>query len=217
CTFVRRCKCATNYGRNEWGRSSNECRNPNRRYNRRRSRKNVERKNIVNYGRELIIMKVIFLQDVKGKGKKGEVKEVSTEYANNYLLKNNLAEEATTGNLRKLKAKQAKVEEEAAAEKEEAEKLKKKLADINVQIKAKSGEDGRLFGSITNKQIAEALKKDYDIKVDRRKIELADPIRSLGHMNVSVKLHHEVTGTIHVEVIAELTVKIEMGCKEVEQ
>lgn len=148
-------------------------------------------------------MKVIFLQDVKGKGKKGEVKEVSTGYANNYLLKNNLAEEATTGNLRKLKAKQAKAEEEAAAEKEEAEKLKKKLADINVQIKAKSGEDGRLFGSITNKQIAEALKKDYDIKVDRRKIELADPIRSLGHMNVSVKLHHEVTGTIHVEVIAE--------------
>ena len=148
-------------------------------------------------------MKVIFLQDVKGKGKKGEVKEVSTGYANNYLLKNNLAEEATTGNLRKLKAKQAKAEEEAAAEKEEAEKLKKKLADINVQIKAKSGEDGRLFGSITNKQIAEALKKDYDIKVDRRKIELADPIRSLGHVNVSVKLHHEVTGTIHVEVIAE--------------
>ncbi|HLR72826.1 MAG TPA: 50S ribosomal protein L9, partial [Pseudogracilibacillus sp.] len=132
-----------------------------------------------------------------------EVKEVSTGYANNYLLKNNLAEEATTGNLRKLKAKQAKAEEEAAAEKEEAEKLKKKLADINVQIKAKSGEDGRLFGSITNKQIAEALKKDYNIKVDRRKIELADPIRSLGHMNVSVKLHHEVTGTIHVEVIAE--------------
>lgn len=148
-------------------------------------------------------MKVIFLQDVKGKGKKGEVKEVSTGYANNYLLKNNLAEEATTGNLRKLKAKQAKAEEEAAAEKAEAEKLKKKLADINVQIKAKSGEDGRLFGSITNKQIAEALKKDYSIKVDRRKIELADPIRSLGHMNVSVKLHHEVTGTIHVEVIAE--------------
>lgn len=148
-------------------------------------------------------MKVIFLQDVKGKGKKGEVKEVSTGYANNYLLKNNLAEEATTGNLRKLKAKQAKAEEEAAAEKAEAEQLKKKLADINVQIKAKSGEDGRLFGSITNKQIAEALKKDYNIKVDRRKIELADPIRSLGHMNVSVKLHHEVTGTIHVEVIAE--------------
>lgn len=148
-------------------------------------------------------MKVIFLQDVKGKGKKGEVKEVSTGYANNYLLKNNLAEEATTGNLRKLKTKQAKAEEEAAAEKAEAEQLKKKLADINVQIKAKSGEDGRLFGSITNKQIAEALKKDYNIKVDRRKIELADPIRSLGHMNVSVKLHHEVTGTIHVEVIAE--------------
>lgn len=148
-------------------------------------------------------MKVIFLKDVKGKGKKGEVKNVSTGYANNYLLKNNLAEEATPGNLRKLKAQEAKAAEEAAAEKAEAENLKKELANITVKIKAKSGEDGRLFGSITNKQIAEALKKDHNIKVDRRKIELPEPIRALGHVNVSVKLHHEVTGIIQVQVIEE--------------
>jgi len=148
-------------------------------------------------------MKVIFLKDVKGKGKKGEVKKVSVGYANNYLLKNNLAEEATPGNLRKLKAQEAKVEEEAAEEKAAAEALKAELADISVEVTAKSGEDGRLFGSITSKQIDEALEKNHQIKVDRRKIELKDPIRSLGHVNVPIKLHHEVTGTIHVHVIAE--------------
>lgn|SRR5699024_3231549 len=148
-------------------------------------------------------MKVIFLKDVKGKGKKGEVKKVSVGYANNYLLKNNLAEEATPGNLRKLKAQEAKVEEEAAEEKAAAEALKAELADISVEVTAKSGEDGRLFGSITSKQIGEALEKNHQIKVDRRKIELKDPIRSLGHVNVPIKLHHEVTGTIHVHVIAE--------------
>lgn len=148
-------------------------------------------------------MKVIFLKDVKGKGKKGEVKEVSTGYANNYLLKNKLAEEATPGNLRKLSAQNQKKEEQEAAEKAEAETLKEALDTIAVQIKAKSGEDGRLFGSITNKQIAESLKKDHNKTVDRRKIELKDPIRTLGHVKVPVKLHPDVTGTIHVQVVEE--------------
>lgn len=145
-------------------------------------------------------MKVIFLKDVKGKGKKGEVKEVSTGYANNYLLKNKLAEEATPGNMKKLKAKQAKVAEQEKEEKQEAENLKTKLAELTVAVKAKAGEDGRLFGSITSKQIAEVLKKEHKIEVDRRKIELKDPIRTLGHTKVPVKLHHEVTGTITVHV-----------------
>jgi len=148
-------------------------------------------------------MKVIFLKDVKGKGKKGEVKEVSTGYANNYLLKNKLAEEATPGNLRKLDAQKQKVKEQEAAEKTEAEKLKEDLAKITVEIKAKSGEDGRLFGSITSKQIAETLKKEHKITVDCRKIELQDPIRALGYVNVSVKLHQDVTGTIKVHVVEE--------------
>lgn len=147
-------------------------------------------------------MKVIFLKDVKGKGKKGEIKEVSTGYANNYLLKGKLAEEATPGNLKKLKAKKEKVEEQAAEEKQEAEALKEKLAAIIVKVGAKSGEDGRLFGSITSKQIAEVLKKEHGIDIDRRKIELKDPIRTLGHTKVDVKLHHEVTGTITVQVVA---------------
>lgn len=147
-------------------------------------------------------MKVILLKDVKGQGKKGEVKEVPTGYANNFLLKNKLAEPATPGNLRKLQAAQDK---EAANEekiKQEAEDIKKQLEKATVAIPAKSGEDGRLFGSITSKQIAEQLKKDHQIEVDRRKIDLDEPIKSLGHHKVSVKLHPAVTGTITVHVEA---------------
>lgn len=148
-------------------------------------------------------MKVIFLKDVKGKGKKGEVKKVSIGYANNYLFKNNLAEEATPGNLRKLKAQQEKVKEQEAEEKEAAEQLKQKLEKTTVSIKAKAGDGGRLFGSITSKQIADILKKEHKLTVDRRKIDLPEPIRSLGHTKVSVKLHQEVTGTINVHVVEQ--------------
>lgn len=145
-------------------------------------------------------MKVIFLKDVKGKGKKGEVKEVPTGYANNFLLKNKLAEEATPGNVRKLKASQDKAAAQEEAIKQEAVNIQKKLENLTVTIGAKSGEDGRLFGSITSKQIAEQLKKDHKIEVDRRKIELNEPIKALGHHKVPVKLHHDVTGTITVHV-----------------
>lgn len=148
-------------------------------------------------------MKVIFLQDVKGQGKKGEVKKVPVGYANNYLLKNNLAEKATPGNLRKLKAQQERAAEEAEQEKQAAEKIKEELANLTVEIKAKAGDGGRLFGSITSKQIADTLKKDHEIKVDRRRIDLKDPIRSLGHTKVEVRLHQEVTGTINVHVIEQ--------------
>ncbi|MBN8236459.1 50S ribosomal protein L9 [Halobacillus kuroshimensis] len=145
-------------------------------------------------------MKVIFKTDVKGKGKKGEIKEVNDGYARNYLLKNNLAVEATKGNMQAQKAKDAKVEQQAQEEVEEAKRLKDKLADLEVKLDAKSGDSGRLFGSITSKQIAEQLKKDHNIKIDKRKIELDDPIRTLGYSNVPVKLHPEVTGTIRVHI-----------------
>lgn len=145
-------------------------------------------------------MKVIFLKDVKGKGKKGEVKDVPVGYANNFLFKNNLAEEATPGNLRKLKAQQQKVEEREEEEKANAEKLKQELTNITVEIKAKSGEEGKLFGSITSKQIADTLKKSNKITIDRRKIELPEPIRTLGHTKVPVRLHQDVQATINVHV-----------------
>lgn len=146
-------------------------------------------------------MKVIFLKDVKGKGKKGDVKNVSDGYARNYLLKNNLAEEATPGNLKALEAKNKKNAALEQEEKEEAIQLKEKLENLTVELKAKSGEGGRLFGSITSKQIADTLNKQYGYKIDKRKIELNQPIRALGYTNVPVKLHPEVSGTIKVHVI----------------
>lgn len=145
-------------------------------------------------------MKVIFQKDVKGKGKKGEVKDVSEGYARNFLLKNKLAIEATPGNLNALNAQKRKSDMQEQEEKEEAINLKDKLADLTVEMKAKSGEGGRLFGSITSKQIADKLEKDHGYKVDRRKIELDEPIRSLGYTTVPVKLHLEVSGSIKVHV-----------------
>src|SRR5690625_7867376 len=112
-------------------------------------------------------MKVILLKDVKGQGKKGEVKNVSQGYANNYLLKNNLAEEATPGNLKKLQNKQKKKSINEAELKQEAEALKDTLAKITVEIKAKSGESGQLFGSITNKHIADTLKRSEERRVGK--------------------------------------------------
>lgn|SRR5690625_141963 len=148
-------------------------------------------------------MKVILLQDVKGQGQKGDVVKVSVGYARNYLFKNNLAKEATKGNLRALKAQQQREAEQAEKEKQAAVQLKNDLNDIVVKIKAKAGDGGRLFGSITNKQIADELKKAHGHKVDRRKIELAEPIRALGHHHVPVKLHPDVSGEINVQVIEE--------------
>lgn len=145
-------------------------------------------------------MKVILLKDVKGQGKKGDVVNVSIGYARNFLLKNNLAKEATPGNLKALQAKQRKDANAEQQEKDDAEQLKEKLANLTIELKAKAGEAGRLFGSITNKQIAEVLKKDYGLKVDRRKIELDQPIRALGTVTIPVKLHSEVTGSIKVHV-----------------
>jgi len=145
-------------------------------------------------------MKVIFLQDVKGKGKKGEVKNVADGYAQNYLIKNGLAIEATSANLKALEAKKKAEAKQAEKELEEAKKLKEKLEKTTIEILAKSGEGGRLFGSITSKQIAEELQKKHQIKIDKRKIELEEPIRALGFTKVPVKLHSEVTATLTVSV-----------------
>lgn len=148
-------------------------------------------------------MKVIFLEDVKGKGKKGEVKEVSTGYAQNFLLKNNKAVEATPANLSQLDGQKKRAQKDAAAELAEAKHLKEKIDSLTVELKAKSGEGGRLFGSITSKQIGQALEKQHGIKVDRRKMELADAIRALGFTNVPVKLHPDVTAVLKVHVTEE--------------
>lgn len=147
-------------------------------------------------------MKVIFLEDVKGKGKKGEAKNVSEGYARNYLLPNNLAVEATQGNMKSLEAKKKSQQKKTEEELEQAKVYKAELESLNVEIKAKSGEGGRLFGAISTKQIAETLAK-MKKKVDKRKILLDDPIRTLGYTNVPIKIHPEVIATVKVHVVEE--------------
>lgn len=148
-------------------------------------------------------MKVIFLQDVKGKGKKGEVKNVADGYAQNFLLKQNLAIEATNANVATLQGQKKKEEKNAAEDLKQAQDLKGTLENLTVELKAKSGEGGRLFGSITSKQIADELKKSHGIKLDKRKIDLPDAIRALGYTNVPVKLHTEVSAVLKVHVTEE--------------
>ncbi|CAM4382462.1 50S ribosomal protein L9 [Bacillus manliponensis] len=145
-------------------------------------------------------MRVIFLKDVKGKGKKGEVKNVPDGYANNFLLKQGLAVEATSGNVNALDAQKRKADKDAEIELENCKKLKETLEKLTVELKAKSGEGGRLFGSITSKQIVDALQKKHSIKLDKRKFEMADAIRALGYTNVNVKLHPQVAATVKVHV-----------------
>ncbi|WP_404469266.1 50S ribosomal protein L9 [Sutcliffiella horikoshii] len=145
-------------------------------------------------------MRVIFLKDVKGKGKKGEVKNVADGYAHNFLLKQGLAMEASNGNLKSLEAQKNKEVKEAEQELENAKKLKETLEKLTLEFQTKSGEGGRLFGSITTKQIAEELQKKHKIKIDKRKMELNDAIRALGYTNVPVKLHTDVTATLKVHV-----------------
>lgn len=145
-------------------------------------------------------MKVILLKDVKGKGKKGEVKNVSDGYAHNFLFKQGLALEATPANLKTLEAKKTKEKKEAIEELEQSKKLKETLEQLTVELSAKAGDGGRLFGSVTSKQIAEELAKTHKIKIDKRKFELPDGIRSLGFTNVPVKLHPEVSATVKVHV-----------------
>lgn len=145
-------------------------------------------------------MKVIFLKDVKGKGKKGEVKNVSDGYAHNFLFKQSLAIEATPANMKSLEAKKNKESKEAAEELAQSKQLKEKIEALTVELQAKAGDGGRLFGSVTSKQIADELAKVHGIKIDKRKFDLPDGIRALGYTNVSVKLHQEVTATVKVHV-----------------
>ena len=148
-------------------------------------------------------MKVILLKDVKSIGAKGDVKEVSVGYAQNFLLKNKLAVEATPGNISRLEGQKNRVAKDAAEELAEAKELKEQIDKITVEMKAKSGEGGRLFGSITTKQIAEALNKTEGIKVDRRKMELPNTTPPDPVTNVPIRIHPDVTATLKVHVVEE--------------
>ena len=145
-------------------------------------------------------MKVILLKDVKGTGKKGEVKEVSDGYARNFLIKKGVAVEASQANMKELDEKEKSKERKARIEYEEAVLLGKQMEEINIQIEVKAGEGGRLFGSITSKEIAEQLKKQKNLDIDKRKILMDEPIRTLGSTFVEIKLHQKVTTKIRVDV-----------------
>ncbi|AFT82343.1 50S ribosomal protein L9 [Leuconostoc carnosum] len=147
-------------------------------------------------------MKVVFLEDVKGRGKKGEIKDVPDGYANNFLIKNKKAEPATGKNLGAVKGRQ-KAEEKAAAEAlANANALKSKIEDDSfvVELTGKSGTDGRLFGAVSTKQIVAALEQQKHLKIDKRKLVLNQPIHVLGYTSVPLKLHREVTANLRVHV-----------------
>ena len=146
-------------------------------------------------------MKVILLQDVKGKGKKGQMIEVSDGYARNFMLPKKLATEATADAVNTMRMNDKAAAEKAARERAEALEVSKKLRELTLTVTAKGGGAGRLFGSVTNQEIADALAKQTGIKLDKRKIVIADPIKNVGTYTVTCKLGYEIS--------APLTVKIE--------
>ena len=142
------------------------------------------------------------MKDMRGKGKRGDVKEVPDGYAQNFLIKRGIAKEATSANLNTLKRVEKAEKDAYEAEKAEAEDIKKKLeADKTVvEFKSKAGTDGRLFVSVSVKKISEVLEQQFGIKIDKRKLGLPEPIKSLGYTNVPVKLFKGVESTVRVHI-----------------
>ncbi len=148
-----------------------------------------------------IDMKVILLQDVKSLGKKDEIVNVSDGYARNFVLPKKLGVEATPKNLNDLKLKKANEDKVAAAKLAEAKDLAEKLKDQSVTLTMKVGEGGRTFGSISSKEIAEAMKKQLGYDIDKKKIVIKDQIKSIGTTIIDIKLHSQVTAKFNVKVI----------------
>ena len=147
-------------------------------------------------------MKVILLQDVKAQGKKGDVINVSEGYARNFLLKKGLGVEATSANLNEIKLKKANNEKVAAEDLAAAKEFSEKIKDKKITLKIKSGENGRAFGSVSSKEIAEAAKEQQGFEIDKKKIVISEPIKNLGTYKIPVKLHPQVTGELTVSVEA---------------
>ena len=145
-------------------------------------------------------MKVILLQDVKGKGKKGQMLEVSDGYARNFMLPRKMAIEATPDAVNTMRMNDKATQERIAREKAEAMDTARKLRELTVVVKAKGGGAGRLFGSVTNQEIAESLKTQTGISLDKRKIVLSDPIKNVGTYTVTCKLGYEITAPLSVKI-----------------
>ncbi len=148
-------------------------------------------------------MRVILRKTVKGLGNEGDAVKVADGYARNYLIPRGLAVEASDSNLRALKAARQATERKADKELEQARRIARELASVGVTIRRKSGEGGRLFGSVTAKDVADALKAVLGVEVDRRRIDLPDPVKAVGSYTIPIRLHPEVTARIMIEVQPE--------------
>ena len=148
-------------------------------------------------------MKVILKADIKGVGKKDEVVNASDGYARNFLFPKNLAVEANNENMSKLKAKQESAKYQKGVEKEKAIEVADKLSKILLRIEVKAGENGKIFGGVSAKEIAQELSKEYKIEVDKKKIDLKETIKTLGVHNVDIKLFEGVVGNLKIDVISK--------------
>ena len=148
-------------------------------------------------------MKVILTQDVKGVRKKDQILEVNDGYARNFLIPKKLGVQASTANLALLKSKQDSRDFKKQEEKKEAEQIKEKLEKIRLDIKVKSGENGKIFGGVTSKEISDVLKDKYSINIDKKKIELKETIKIVGITTVDIKLFEGIIGKVKVNVIPE--------------
>ncbi|MDK2856421.1 MAG: large subunit ribosomal protein [Bacillota bacterium] len=147
-------------------------------------------------------MKVILEQDVPRLGRKGEVVEVNDGYARNFLLPRKLARSATAGALKEVEALKRRAAEKEARAAAEAKALAKRLAGRTVTIPARAGEGGRLFGSVTNQDVADAINRAFNLNLDKRRVELKEPIKAVGTYTVTVRLYTEVTAEVTVQVVA---------------
>lgn len=145
-------------------------------------------------------MVVILKRDIKGTGKAGDIVKVSDGYARNMLIPKGWAIEATKGNINTLEKVKAKQAEEEAARKASAQELAKKIEEIEVCIETKAGEGGRLFGSITSKDVCEALKTQHNIAIDKKKLQMSQPIKALGTFSIKIKLYQDVSAELAVKV-----------------
>lgn len=148
-------------------------------------------------------MKVILLDNIKGVGKKDEVINASDGYARNFLFPKKLAVEANAENMSKLNNKKEANNYRKDVEKQEAQEIAKKLKGILLKMKVKAGENGKVFGGVTAKEISENLKSQYNMEIDKKKVDLKDPIKTLGSFQVNIKLYEGVIGTLKLEVISE--------------
>ena len=148
-------------------------------------------------------MKVILKADIKGLGKKDHIINASDGYARNFLFPKNLAVEANNENMSKLKAKQDSNAYKKSQEKEEAQKIAQKLSKIQLKIPVKAGENGKIFGGVSAKEIADVLKEEYKIEVDKKKIELKETIKTLGIRTVNIKLYEGVIGNLKIDIISK--------------